>query len=180
MIKLSTDSQKAVRTQINTPNEFIAAVVGCWPWLLHRARRLRGNPDNAYDLAADVRLTLLQTVDRYNPDRPLLPWAWAMLLHSYIDHCRRHAAVRIEADSDGARYIGAQAAGHTDLRAQLGDVLRALSALRQRQRTPSAEMLLQFALGYTYTELASRYGIDPDTVKSRLRNCRRQLAKMLE
>ena len=120
--------------------------------------------DEAEDVMQRVFFEVWRSRDRFDPDRSLEAWVFAIARKRAIDHLRRphHVTVPIElvrdlADADGRR--------DADTLVWAKEVRRGLDRLPAEQR----EVLeLAYFGGRTQVEIASQLGLPLGTVKARM------------
>jgi len=149
-------------------------------------RRRKDDPD-VEDVAHETFRRVLEQPDKWDADRPLLPWVLGIARHVALDALRASARQRSRNASptsdDGAddaisrllspgpgperAYASAETARHLE---------RALAALPPSER----KALLLFHLeGLSYREIADRLAVPPATVGTWVLRARRALAKAL-
>jgi RNA polymerase sigma-70 factor (ECF subfamily) len=120
--------------------------------------------DEAEDVMQRVFFELWRSRDRFDPDRSLEAWVFAIARKRAIDHLRRphHVTVPIELVHDLADADGREA---TDSLVWAWEVRRCLDRLPAEQR----EVLeLAYFGGRTQVEIADKLGLPLGTVKARM------------
>ena len=120
--------------------------------------------DDAEDVMQRVFFEVWRSRDRFDPDRSLEAWVFAIARKRAIDHLRRphHVSVPIELVRDLADADGRDDA---DLLVWAKEVRRGLDRLPAEQR----EVLeLAYFGGRTQVEIASQLGLPLGTVKARM------------
>jgi RNA polymerase sigma factor (sigma-70 family) len=120
--------------------------------------------DEAEDVMQRVFFEVWRSRDRFDPDRSLEAWVFAIARKRAIDHLRRphHVTVPIELVRDLADADGRDDA---DLLVWAGEVRRGLNRLPAEQR----EVLeLAYFGGRTQVEIANQLGLPLGTVKARM------------
>src|SRR5215831_4182653 len=54
------------------------------------------DPDEAQDLAQEVFVRLYRNLERYDPERPFLPWFWRLAMNVAATYRRRRPAAAVE------------------------------------------------------------------------------------
>lgn len=126
---------------------------------------LLGNRAAAEDVAADTFSSAFAAYDRVRPDEPgLRPWLFRIARNAGIDHGRRHrragfAFLRLRRAQLPQQDVESLAG----LRADLRDVLGAMSALGSRDRTLVG---LRVAGGLSYSEIAEAMGMSEGAART--------------
>jgi RNA polymerase sigma-70 factor (ECF subfamily) len=159
------------------------------PALEAYARRLVGSRGSSHlgglepeDLVQEAQARALRFQERYDPDRPLLPWLRQILLRRFLDELRRHRSAPVEA-----------ALGRTSEAATLDPACPEPGAAERLARREEVEHLLgrlgepERAIlegfhrrGRSLAELAAELRMPTGTIKSHLHRARRRLAAHLE
>ena len=120
--------------------------------------------DDAEDVMQRVFFEVWRSRDRFDPDRSLEAWVFAIARRRAIDHLRRphHLTVPIDLVRDLADGDGRDTA---DSLAWAGEVRRCLARLPAEQR-----QVLEMAYfgGHTQAEIARQLGLPLGTVKARM------------
>lgn len=145
--------------------EYYAALIDLSPRLMRFAIRLtRGRPEAA-DLHAETLCKALENRRQFRPDSPLWPFVATIMKNVFItDYQRRARWFRIR-ERINAKPIQEAAEG----------VQIDLNAIDRHRR----QEVRLFAEGYTYNEIAVISGVCVGTVKSRIRDNRQQLIKLI-
>lgn len=139
------------------------------------ARGLCGCRDRADDLAQEAMLRAWAARDRYAAGTNFKAWTFTILRNHFYSEARR-ARFHGEYDELTAERILCAPASQ-DSSVELGDVLRALTAIPDSYR----EALILVAAGnLSYEEIAEICGIALGTVKSRICRARSMLSKVIE
>jgi RNA polymerase sigma-70 factor, ECF subfamily len=146
---------------------------------LRIAAALLGDEDDARDAVQDAFVRAFGALDRFDPERPFLPWLLAIVRNRSRDLLRaRRPSVGLEV-LDGP-VGGAGAAQHADP-AERGAarelVWRALAQVAPEHREV---LVLKELEGFSYAEIARTAGIPAGTVASRLYHARQALRSVLE
>jgi RNA polymerase sigma factor (sigma-70 family) len=161
-------------------------------WLLRtlrgrvRAAGLSGD-ELAEDIAQETWLTVIRTIDDYQPSARFTTWLYQVAQHRLMDHFRKQANSVRNADvllEDGSlNDIEVQAdlsfdpAHIAEQRALVAKFTQALDTLPSAQ---SEVFILIAQGGMTVPEVAENLKLPLETVKSRLRYARSKLVEMLE
>jgi RNA polymerase sigma-70 factor, ECF subfamily len=149
------------------------------------AGRLRGylvsltrNATAADDLLQETFMQLHRSRHTYEPGRPVTPWAFAIARHMYLMH-RRGAYRRLRFEERLAADTGATAhRGSDSAWIDRDAVERALKDVPQDQRDA---VVLHHLQGWSFAEIAERFGIRVNAAKTRafrgMRAMRKHLAK---
>ena len=151
---------------------FDDAIVKVYYSLLEIARRHYYHDDRAHDLAADTVVRAIEARDRYDDSRPLLAWCRAIMRNVWRNN-------QLRLSSTNTQRLGAwdePGGEEADQRAVVGDVTSAIERCRD---SVAVETLLDVAKGYTLQEVASARGVPLGTVKRRVHDGRRMLAKFV-
>lgn len=145
------------------------------PHLRAFARGLCGCRDRADDLAQEAMLRAWAARERYAAGTNFKAWTFTILRNHFYSEARR-ARFHGEYDELAAERI-LRAPASQESAIELGDVLRALSAIPETYR----EALILVAAGnLSYEEIADICGIALGTVKSRICRARSMLSKVIE
>ena len=164
---------------------FAAAFETLRPTVYAVAARLVG-PDDAEDVTMETFLRAWQAVNQFNGRASLKSWLYRIAYNCAIDTLRqrkRRREVYPEPDEDGRgplEQIEDTAAVHpaeTIERQETGDELD--DALRQLPHEHRTVLLLRYADGLSYKEIATVTGIPIGTVMSRIFNGKRKLRKAM-
>ena len=140
----------------------------CW--------RLLRSPD-AEDLAQDTFVRAFVHFERFDPERPVLPWLIAIARRLCLDLLRRRKMMsHIETMPIGPP-PGPTPEGEAALREQLGRLERALDDLDEGPR----EAIILFHIeGMSYRDIAAALEVPMGTVMTWLHRGRAQLKKTVE
>jgi RNA polymerase sigma-70 factor (ECF subfamily) len=141
--------------------------------LLGFLRRLTGRPELAEDLLQHVFLRLAERGPELRHDSDLRAWLYAVARNAYSSEARRPPLVGDEV----ALEVLASPPADVEARLLLGDVERALAALRLEDR----EVLLLLAVeGLDRDAVARLLGVDAVALRQRLSRARSRLLAELE
>jgi RNA polymerase sigma-70 factor (ECF subfamily) len=140
----------------------------CW--------RLLRSPD-AEDLAQDTFVRAFVHFERFDPERPVLPWLIAIARRLCLDLLRRRKVmVKVETMPVGSPPAPGPE-GEASLREQLGRLERALDDLGEGPR----EAIVLFHIeGMSYRDIAAALEVPMGTVMTWLHRGRAQLRKAVE
>lgn len=148
------------------------------------ALQLLGDPEEARDLAQDCLLRFFLKLDRFDADRPVLPWLRRIVRNGAIDLIRRRKVRRADSlDSSGPE---GEAVEVLDLRADTeGDALdrerqRCVWACLQQLSPAHREIVvLRDYQDLSYEQIADVLGVPVGTVMSRLHRARNALRTLV-
>lgn len=138
--------------------------------LLAIASRYYYHDDRAHDLAADTVVRALEARDRYDESRPLLAWCRVIMRNLWANTEQKLSVTQTQQLGDWDEPGGEEA----DQRVMVGDVLSAIDRCRD---SVAVETLMDVAKGYTLQEVATARDVPLGTVKRRVHDGRRMLAK---
>ncbi len=118
-----------------------------------------GDPAAAEEALQETFLRAWRAADRYDPDRPLRPWLFAILRHVVVDEMRSRAHRPTPAEE-----VEAEDADQLDRALDGWLVEEAFRRIRPEHR----EVLVEtFYRGRPYAEVAAELGIPEGTARSR-------------
>lgn len=143
------------------------------------ALSLLGDRELAADAVQQAFVQAWRAADRFDPDRALPPWLYAITRRTAVDVYRRNrrSAAHVPLDETWASSPELAVEGPSlDATWRVWEVRRALDRL-----TPEERKVLELAYfdGYTQTETATALGVPLGTVKSRTARAQRRLADLL-
>lgn len=147
-------------------------LVAVYHSLITIAERYYYHDDRAYDLAAEAVARAWEARDRYD-GRPLLTWCRAIMRNLWQNTEQRLSTANTQRLGDWDEPGGEEA----DQRARVEDVLAIVRELRRR--SVAVDTLVDFAEGYTLAEIAAARGVPVGTVKRRIHDARKMLAKLV-
>ena len=127
--------------------------------------------ERAHDLAADTVARALKARDSYDVSRPLLPWCRAIMRNLWMNTEQRLSSRLTQYLGDWDEPGGEEA----DQRAIVGDILTAID----RCKSVAISTLVDAAKGYTMEEIARARSVPIGTVKRRIHDGRKMLAKLV-
>lgn len=139
--------------------ELYAALAGPVRVWLGRATRDRSR---AEDLAQETFLQMHKARHTYDPAYPVLPWAMAIARHVYLMDCRtRSRRPRYVAEEHASEPVAAP-----DVERRIGGA-PVRDALRQVHPDRRGALLLHHVGGWSFREIARRFGIRETAAKLR-------------
>lgn len=145
---------------------------------LHRlVRRYVGNSDDAYDILQQTFLAAWMSLNRYDTNRPLLPWLRTIALNKCRDYSRRLSVRRmfltLFASQTATEAMPTASDAEED---RLNQLDQAIAALPPFYKEP---LLLTAVSGLSHQEAADTLKTTAKAIEMRLRRARQQLAKAL-
>lgn len=160
-----------------------ALAVECRQIAWRLALRLTGDPDLAADLTQDAMIRFFGSLQRFQADRPLVPWIARIVRNLLRDHGRRRRVRRTEPlhrTHDDLVLEPVDPAPSPESRATRHElqrlVWRCLAELEPAQREI---VVLRDFEGLAYAEIAAVLRIPRGTVMSRLHRARHRLAELV-
>ena len=144
------------------------------PALIRYAVSLCRSKPDAEDLVMDVITKLLENRSRIDPQADLKSYAIRAIKNRFIDKVRRsRKQVDVQNDEDGSDFFDRISDASSEAKVSdpltLKETFRALDGKCKR-------LLLGFAQGFSYEELAQKLETKTGTVMSRMARCRQELA----
>jgi RNA polymerase sigma-70 factor (ECF subfamily) len=146
-------------------------------------RRYVGQADDAYDLVQEAFIVAWETLHRYDPGRPFLPWLRTIALNKCRDFSRRQKFRRWLLRAYGAEIpLLAESMGQHEDEAQIAEserlrrLDRAIADLPANYKEP---LLLTTVGGLSQQEVAATLHTTPKAIEMRLRRARKKLAHAL-
>ncbi len=156
--------------------EFYAAV---YPGALRLCRGFLAHRSEAEDVAQDVMLRLVDSIQRWDPARPFAAWSRTVVLNRCRSHARSSATRRAHEVAAGAVWAEGLAPS-PEVAAERGELTSminaALSVLPPREREVFVLLDLE---GLTTGEVAETLDVTPSTVRAALAMARRRLRDAL-
>lgn len=147
------------------------------------ALQLTGNREDALDVTQEAMLRFLDTLDRFEADRPVQPWLFRIVRNKAYDLGRRQKVRRAESlDELLERGMPApvQAAPHPIERLELADLQRRVwDALARLPEMHREILVLREYEDLSYGEISEVLGVPTGTVMSRLHRARKALRELL-
>jgi len=143
----------------------------------HRLRRLGVADRDLEDKMHDVFVVVHQKLSEYDPSRPITPWIAGITVRVAADHFKRAFRKRevMQTDVD-ERHAGPDPEAALQTRQEQRLLLSLLDELEPDRR---ALVVLHDLEGYEMPEIAELLQVGVNTLYSRLRMAREQLAKEL-
>ena len=129
--------------------------------------------ERAYDLAAETLLRALEARDRYDDSRPLLTWCRAIMRNLWLNTKQKLSSTQTQRLGEWDEPGGEEA----DQRARVNDILAVVCDLQDN--SVAVATLMDFAKGYSLGEIATARGVPLGTVKRRMHDARKMLAKLV-
>ena len=148
-------------------------IVGVYFSLIGTATKYYYHDERAYDLAAEAVCRALEARDRYDDRYPLLTWCRAIMRNLWKNTEQRLSTVNTQRLGDWDEPGGEEA----DQRVMVNDVIAVVQNLRTRSVAVPA--LVDYAEGYSMAEIATARGVPLGTVKRRIHDARKMLAKLV-
>lgn len=137
--------------------------------------RYAQNRDEAVEILNDGFYKVLTRLERYDPDKPFLPWLARIMTNTAIDHYRSEMRHPITSDISEMEIYGAEPVINSKLNYE--DLIALIQELPHGYRT----VFNLYAIdGYTHEEIAGQLGISIGTSKSNLFKARQKLRAMLD
>jgi len=153
---------------------FEAELVGSYSSILRMAMRYYPHDsERAYDLAADTVERAIMAQDTFDVSRPLLPWCRAIMRNLWMNTERKLENVNTTRLGDWECVGGCEA----DQCVIAREILSLIVGMRRQ--SVSVATLLDFAKGYSLDEIATARGLPLGTVKRRIHDARKMLAKLV-
>ena len=152
---------------------FDEAIVEVYFSLIKIAETYYYRDERAYDLAAEAVRRALEARDRYDDRRPLLTWCRAIMRNLWRNTEQKLSTTQTqrlgEWDEPGSE--------EADQRARVNDVLAIVRDLQPH--SVSVATLMDYAKGYSVAEIATASNVPLGTVKRRIHDARKMLAKLV-
>ena len=150
--------------------DFDEAIVAVYFSLIAIARRYYYHDERAHDLAADTVVKALEARDRYD-GRPLLAWCRAIMRNLWLNYQQRLSTVNTQRLGEWDEPGGEEADQMTMVNDVMGIVNECSSV--------SVDTLMDYARGYSIAEIASSRSVPEGTVKRRIHDARKKLARLV-
>src|ERR1700722_10666939 len=132
--------------------------------------------EDAEDLVQDAFITVLEQIDRYDPERPFAPWFFRIVVNRGLNARKSRRVRQTEAVPEGTASAGASPELLAE-RAELYALLRlAVDELPERHRLIVRLVELE---GFSTTEVAQMLDLSPSTVRWYLHEARHRLRGVL-
>ena len=136
--------------------------------------RYAGSREEAEEMFDDGFMRVLTKISYYDPQQPFDAWFRTVMVHSAIDHFRRHKSVLTYTDIDDACDIGETDTVLERLAAE--EIMAVVQELPPAYRTVFS---LHVVDGYSHPEIARMLGIHEGTSRSNLAKARQKLQELL-
>jgi RNA polymerase sigma-70 factor (ECF subfamily) len=147
--------------------------------ILRAAFGITKNPDDAQDIAAEAFMTFFQTIDRFNTDYPIRPWLHR-IMHNQANSMFRKKN-RMITGGDYFDNYASENSSQTDENLFDEEEISLLKKAMNMLSEDEKKMLSLFYMeDFTIADLAITFCIPEGTVKSRLFNSRKKLAKKVQ
>jgi|SRR5579872_547005 len=142
------------------------------------ALRYSGNPATALDIAQDVFVKLLSSIQDFRGEAGFESWLYRLVVNRCLDYHRRSRRIRrMVEDALDVFTASRETALHDLLRSEVEEqVQRAITRLAPEQRMV---VVLRYTEGFSYEQIAEILGCSMGTVASRLNRAHRALEKRL-
>ena len=136
--------------------------------------RYAGSREEAEEMFDDGFMRVLTKISYYDPEKPFDAWFRTVMVHSAIDHYRRHKSPLTYTDIDEAYDVGES----DNLLEQLAadEIMAVVQQLPPAYRTA---FCLHVVDGYSHPEIAQMLGIHEGTSRSNLAKARQKLQELL-
>lgn len=125
--------------------------------------------ERARDLASETVLKAIEARDRFDQNKPMLPWCRAIMRNIFLLICSKDKMINADVDPEG----GIEADQRTLL-------LQTLSVIRRlRWKSVCVDTLLDYAMGYSAVEIARAKRLPLSTVKRRVHDARILLRRLI-
>ena len=152
---------------------------------LHRLAVLRtaygivGNHHIAEDVTQQVFVELFTAMRRFDPDRPLAPWLYRIVVNISLKDLRRRHHRNLPLDKSAAADLPSPDP-LPDLIAEESEIKRSMwTAIQSLSPKHRAAVVLRYYHGFSEAEMAVALGCRRGTVKSRLHSALRRLEVLL-
>tara|TARA_B110000037_G_scaffold152219_2_gene171605 strand:- start:14522 stop:15010 length:489 start_codon:yes stop_codon:yes gene_type:complete len=160
-----------------TASDFQAQIVNLNDYINGFAMKYTRNRDNAMDLAQETILRAFLNHEKFRTNTNLKGWLKIMMRNIFINGVRKKSNQMIHCDSDSYRMQVGESDEFTPIDQMMeGQIITEIQALNDDLRKPF-ELYLE---GYKYKEIAEQLEIPIGTVKSRVFQARKKLAKRVK
>lgn len=152
--------------------------------------RMVRDRSTAEDLTQEAFVKAFRNLDGYDPQRKFSSWLFKIAHNTTIDHLRRRELDTVPLEGSGdddegggglARVLADPAERGTDLAVGRGELAAALEEAVDELRPEYREIvLLRYAEGLAYQEIAEVSGLPLGTVKTNIHRARKQLVAALQ
>lgn len=147
------------------------------------ALQLTGNREDALDVAQDAMLRFVDSIDRFDPSRPVQPWLFRIVRNKAYDLGRRQKVRRAQSLDElleKGMPAPVEVSDHPSRRLELELLQRRVwSGLRQLPKKQREILVLREYQDLSYSEIAEVLKVPTGTVMSRLHRARKALRNVL-
>lgn len=139
---------------------------------------LLGDHSRAADVVQETNLVLWRKIDEFDPQKPFLPWAYAIARFQVMAHLRDHKRDRLLLDAELAETLSAEA----ERQAQQIDLVRAALRPCMQLLTPANRELIEqrYIRAMPVADVAATVDRTVGAIKVALLRIRRQLAECVQ
>lgn len=142
--------------------------------------KFTNNVDDAQDLLQDTLMKALRFYDKFEEGSNLKGWLYTIMKNTFINNYRKNLKIlqltTKEDDISSANLMMSAARNESASNFVIGDIKGAIANLPVHLSTP----FVRYVEGYKYHEIAEELRIPLGTVKTRIHEARKLLAKMLK
>ena len=154
-----------------TQTQLANNVIEIRPMLLSVARKYAGNTHDAEDLVSETILKMFRSLHTYDDQQSFHGWAVVILKNAYIDSTRKNWNKQVHVEIQD--YMKGTVAD-ADRLLIYNEAMQLTNCLKDRER----EILVKYAIGYTYEELAKQWGLKLSAIKTTIHRARKKLSKV--
>jgi RNA polymerase sigma-70 factor (ECF subfamily) len=143
------------------------------------ALALLGDRELAADAVQQAFVQAWRAADRFDPDRELQPWLYAITRRTAVDVYRRNRRTAGQVSLDESWAVEAELATEGPSMESTWRVWQVRTALGKLHPDEREVLRLAYFEGSTQTEISDRLGLPLGTVKSRTARAQRRLAAVL-
>lgn len=151
-----------------TQTEIAIKIKAARPWMLGTARKYTGNLPDAEDIVGEATLKIIRFAGKYDPQQSFNSWVGVILKNTFLDFYRKPVNRAITTQVEDWSKTTSE---NISTRLEYKDTLRKIRCMKPLDR----KILMQFAVGYTYEELAEMHCIGLSAVKCRIHRARKKL-----
>ncbi len=172
------ETQFALYLQSQSPKDLAPVLEALRPQLMGAARRAGLDPQGAEDAVQETFLGVIEARDRFDSDKPFIPWVRGIALRQIRAERRRRARLQMLFRSDDTQVagddLGSETLNSKELQDQIHQALQALS--KGNQEVVSAALFD----GLSIEGLSQRFDLTKSATSVRLHRGLRQLRERLE
>ena len=164
--------------QVDNTEHFVSQLTEHQNRLYGYVYSLIGDPSRAADVVQETNLVLWRKIDEFQPEKPFLPWAFAIARYQVMAHVRDHQRDRVLLDEELVGMLAVEAEEQASQLDSLRDALRPCLQLL----TPTNRELIEHRYFHAMSVESVARAVDRTvgSVKVALLRCRRQLAECVE